>query len=52
MRTKSKRKPRVNGVNIDAVMADVVSGRFYVFEICRRHRVSSKTVAKLRKEMK
>ena len=52
MRTKSKRKPRVNEVNIDAVMSDVVSGRFYVFEICRRHRVSSKTVAKLRKAMK
>jgi hypothetical protein len=36
----------------DAVLADLRSGKFYVFEICRRHRVSSKTVARLKKGMR
>jgi len=34
-----------------AVLADLKSGRFYVFEICRRHRVSSKTVARVKRSM-
>jgi len=34
-----------------AVLADLKSGRFYAFEICRRHRVSSKTVARVKRSM-
>jgi hypothetical protein len=45
-------RARVNEVNIEAVISDIKSGRYYVFEICKRHHVSSKTIAKLRKEMK
>jgi hypothetical protein len=36
---------------LDAVRRDLRSGLFYHYEICQRHRVSSKTVAAVRKTM-
>lgn len=44
--------PRTSPERIDAIRRDMISGRFYDHEICKRHHVSSRVLTVLRKDMK